>query len=343
LAIPLVVLLPWTWHVLAHPSLLFSGSGLPEFYGSHSAPSGILLALLHAGGPGQPPFWIGIPVVGALFLGLQRDSRVAVARIGAAVFVLGVVTAIAETRAASVTTGFSRTRHWPGLALLFAGAGALVTAVVAAVGARPALRDRSFGWRQPAAVAVVGLAVVATATLVLGWLVGGAGKPLRAGDAAVLPLYVQAELALPTASRALMLGGDAHVVHYALVRTPRGPVLGSGDAPPSGDSSAHAATQLARAVQDLVAGRPGAGAELVPFGVSYVVAPESTASRIASQLGRAPTLTVIPVPSATVWHSSLATCSLTRDPGRRAERERAPRHRAPRGCRRGPPRGIPRG
>ncbi|MGN6474013.1 MAG: glycosyltransferase family 2 protein, partial [Mycobacteriales bacterium] len=49
LVIPLIVLLPWTWHVLAHPSLLFSGSGLPEFYSSRAAPSGILLALLHAG------------------------------------------------------------------------------------------------------------------------------------------------------------------------------------------------------------------------------------------------------------------------------------------------------
>ncbi|MGN6473621.1 MAG: hypothetical protein ACTHK4_08245, partial [Mycobacteriales bacterium] len=312
LIIPLIVLLPWTWHVLAHPSLLFSGSGLPEFYSSRAAPSGILLALLHAGGPGQPPFWIGIPVVGALILGLQRDSRVAVARVGAAVFVLGVVIAIAETRGASVTSGFPSTRHWPGLALLFAGAGALVTAVVAAVGARPALRHRSFGWRQPAAVAVVGLAVAATATLVVGWMAGGAGKPLRGGDAAVLPLYVQVELGLPSASRALVLGGDAHVVHYALVRTPRGPLLGSGDAPPSGGGAYdRAAGRLADAVQDLVAGRPGAGAELVPFGISYVVAPDATARRVASQLGRAPTLAVTPVPNATVWHSSLGSGELT--------------------------------
>ncbi len=311
LVIPLIVLMPWTWHVVAHPSLLFSGSGLPEFYGSHSPPSGILLALLHAGGPGQPPFWVGIPIVGALVFGLQRDSRVAVARIGAAVFVLGLAIAIIETRGASVTTGFPTTRHWPGLALLVAGAGALVTAVVAAVGARPALRDRSFGWRQPAVVAVVGLAVVATGTLVVGWVSGGVDKPLRGGDAAVLPLYVQAELALPTSSRALVLGGDAHLVHFALVRTPHGPLLGSGDAAPSGRMSDRANARLADAVQDLVAGRAGAGAELVPFGIDYLVAPQSTARRIASQLGRASTLTVIPVPSATVWHSSLATGELT--------------------------------
>lgn len=311
LAVPLIVLLPWTWHVVAHPGLLISGSGLPEFYSSRSAPSGILLALLHAGGPGQPPFWIGIPIVGAVVLGLQRDSRVATARIGAAVFLLGVLLAILVTRGAGVTPGFSSTRHWPGLALLVAGSGALLTAVIAAVGARPALRDQSFGWRQPTAVGVVGLALVATVTLVAGWLIRGVGGPLQGGDPVALPLYVQYELAVPTDGRALMLGGDPHLVHYALIRSPRGPVLGSGDLPASGTAASRASSHLALAVQDLVAGRPGAGAELVPFGINYVVAPVHTARRIAPQLGRASTLSVIPVPSATVWHSTLATGELT--------------------------------
>ncbi|HVT20623.1 MAG TPA: glycosyltransferase [Mycobacteriales bacterium] len=305
LVIPLVVLLPWSWHVITNPSQLFSGVGLPELYRSHSVPSGILLALLHAGGPAQPPIWVGVPIVAAVLLGLRRDSRVAAARLGAGVFLLGVLIAIAVTREAGVTAGFGTTRHWPGLALLVAGAGALLSAVVAAVGARPALRDQSFGWRQPLAVGVVGLSLAATAMLLVGWLVRGVDTPLRGGDPAVLPLYLRSELALPTAGRALVLRGDAHVVHYALVRAPGGPVLGSGDAPPSGGSAGRAGAQLADAVQDLVAGRPGAGAELVPFGINYVVAPTRTAQRIAPRLGRASTLTVVPVPNATVWSSSL--------------------------------------
>jgi GT2 family glycosyltransferase len=311
LVVPLIVLMPWTWHVIVHPSVLFAGSGLPEFYSSKDVPSGILIALLHAGGPDQAPFWVGIPIVGAILLGLQRDSRVATARIGAGVFVLGVVLAILMTRGASVTTGFPSTRHWPGLALLIAGAGALLTAVVAAVGARPALRDQSFGWRQPLAVVVVGLALASTVTVVVGWVVEGVHKPLRGGDPAVLPLYLRTELEAPTAGRALVLGGDARLVHYALVRTPNGPVLGSGDVPGSGQSVDRANEHLADAVQNLVAGRSGAGAELVPFGIDYVVAPPRTARRIAPQLGRASTLSVVLVPSATVWHSSLDTGELT--------------------------------
>jgi GT2 family glycosyltransferase len=311
LLVPLIVLMPWTWHVVAHPSLLFAGNGLPEFYSSRDVPSGILIALLHAGGPDQPPFWVGIPIVGAVLLGLQRDSRVATARIGAGVFVLGVVVAILLTRGASVTTGFPSTRHWPGLALLIAGAGALLTAVVAAVGARPALRDQSFGWRQPLAVVVVGLALASTVTLVVGWVVEGVHKPLRGGDPAVLPLYLRTELEAPTAGRALVLGGDEKLVHYALVRAPNGPVLGSGDVPGSGQSVDRANARLAEAVRNLVAGLPKAGAGLVPFGIDYVVAPARTAERIAPQLGRASTLSVVLVPSATVWHSALDTGELT--------------------------------
>jgi hypothetical protein len=303
--------LPWTGHVVLHPGLLFSGSGLPEFYSSHTAPSGIWLAFLHAGGGGQPPAWVGIPLVGALALGMQRDSRVTTARVGAAVFVVGVLLAVLVTRGAGVTAGYPSTRHWPGLLLLVAGAGALTTAVVAAVGARPALQDRSFGWRQPAAVVVVALAVVSTATFLGTWLIRGGGDPLRGDSAAVLPLYVQAELNVPGAGRALVLSNDHGLVRYALVRTAEGPVLGSGDLPASNSAAKDATLHLADAVRDLVAGRPGAGAELVPFGIDYVVASPGTARRVAPQLGQLPTLTVIPVPNATVWHSTLTSGEVT--------------------------------
>ncbi|HEX3706188.1 MAG TPA: glycosyltransferase family 2 protein [Mycobacteriales bacterium] len=311
LAVPLLVLLPWSLHVIAHPGLLFSGSGTQEFYASRSAPSGLSLALLHAGGTGEPPVWVGIPIVAAVILGLRRASRLSAARIGAGVFALGLVVAVLETRSAGVTGGYPSTRHWPGLALLIAGAGALLAALVAAVGARPALRDQSFSWRQPAAVVVVALALISTVTLVGGWLIRGGGHPLRGGDPSALPVYVQAELDVPTAGRALILDGDGHLVRYALVRTSDGPRLGAGDLPVEGGPAQRASAALASAVRDLVAGRPGAGAELVPLGVDYVVAPTATARHVAPELGQDPTLTVIPVPGATVWHSTLATGELT--------------------------------
>jgi GT2 family glycosyltransferase len=310
LVVPVLVLVPWSWHLLAHPRLLLVGAGLPEFYTSHGAPSGLSIALLRAGGPAQPPIWIGIPVLAAAMLGLTRQSRVAVARTGAALLVIGVAVAVALTRGSGVTAGLPASRHWPGLALLVAGAGALLAALVAAVGARPALRGQDFGWRQPAAVAIVGLAVVSTVTLGAGWVIRGAGRPLTASNPQVLPLFTQSELQVPTTPRALVLDASGPAISYALVRRPGGPQLGDADTAPRGGRTA-AAVDLASAVRNLVAGRPGAGQQLASFDIKYVVVPSGSTARVASALGRAATLTVVPAPGATVWRSSLPTGEVT--------------------------------
>jgi hypothetical protein len=310
LAVAAVVLMPWSWHVLGHPRMLLNGSGLPEFYAAHSAPSGLSLLMLRAGGPAQPPIWIGIPVLAAGLLGLNRQSRVAVARTGIALLVFGVALAVALTRGAAVTAGVPASRHWPGVALLVAGAGALLSALVAAVGARPALRQQDFGWRQPAAVAVVGLALLSTAWLAVGWVIRGADGPLTADNPQVLPLFTQSELAVPATPRALVLTSTGSEITYALVRRPTGPRLGDADTAPYGTGSV-AQQRLATAVRDLVAGRPGAGNELAPLDIQYVVAQSDTARAVASALGRADTLRVVPAPGATVWRSALPTGELT--------------------------------
>jgi hypothetical protein len=311
LIVPLVVLVPWTSQVFSQPRLLLLGSGLPEFYTAHRAPSGLALTLLRAGGPAQPPIWIGIPVLAAALLGLTRRSRVAIARTGALLLVGGIALAIWITRTAGVSATVPASRHWPGIALLVAGAGALAAALVAATGARPALRNQSFGWRQPAAIVLVLLSVAATVALGGGWLVRGAGGPLTGRNPQVLPLFVSSELALkPTGPRALVLDSTGPVISYSLVRRGSGPQLGDADTAPTGKPSA-AAVHLQSAVRDLVAGRAGAGAELAPFDIEYVVAPGRSASRVQSALGRAATLTVVPAPGATVWRSSLPTGELT--------------------------------
>lgn len=310
LIVPLAALVPWTWHVVAHPGLLLDGAGLPEFYTSRSAPSGFSLALLHAGGGGEAPFWIGIPIIATALLGLNRQSRIAVARVGAAMLLIGVAVAVAMTRSAAATPGVPASRHWPGLLLLIAGAGALLSALVAAVGARPALREQAFGWRQPAAVGVVVLAIVSTVLLVGGWVIRGTGGPLTNHDPQVLPLFTQSELDVPFAPRALVINATGPEISFALVRRPSGPRLGDADTAPTSLSGA-ASSRLAAAVRDLVAGRPGAGAELVPFDIAYVVAATDSARDIASALGRAPSLRVVPAPGATVWRSSLPTGELT--------------------------------
>ena len=247
LVVPLLVLVPWTWHVVTHPQLLLAGSGLPEFYVARHAPSGIALALLHAGGPAQPVIWMAIPILVVVLLGLTRRSRVAVARTGAALLVGGVAVAVAMTRNAGVTASLPASRHWPGVVLLVAGAGALMAVLVAATGARPALREHSFGWRQPAAIVLVVAAIVATAALAVGWVVRGAGDPLTSANPRVLPLFIQSELALkPTAPRALVLASAGPVISYAMVRRPGGPQLGDAETAPTSHDAGRRATSTLR-------------------------------------------------------------------------------------------------
>ena len=308
LALPVVVLLPWSAYVFAHPSVAVDGSGLPEFYASVHPPSGVALTLLHAGGPNQPPVWVGVAIIAAAVLGLTRRSRVVAAWLGVVLLVAGVAIAVAMTRDAGVTPGYPATRHWPGLALLVAGAGALLAALVGAVGARPALRAHSFGWRQLAAVVIVVLALASTATVAVGWLVRGTSGPLTSGNPAVLPLFVQSELQVDTSPRALVLRSTGRSVSYALVRRPSGPILGDADVAPRPGSVA--AARLSDAVRDLLAQRPGAAGELAPFAITYIVVPDASVARVQAALGRASTLTVIPASGATVWRAGLPTGEL---------------------------------
>jgi hypothetical protein len=126
----------------------------------------------------------------------------------------------------------------------------------------------------------------------------------------VLPLFTQSELDVKTTPRALVLDDTPPTISYALIRRPHGSQLGDGDTAPERPPGP-ASRQLATAVRDLVAGRPGAGSELAPFDIGYVVAETAGAQRIVPTLGRVPTLTVVPAPGATVWRSSLPTSELT--------------------------------
>jgi hypothetical protein len=305
-----VVLLPWTLQVARHRGLLWVGSGLPDQFGALHPPAGWDLLLLRAGGPGQPPIWVGAPLVIAAVISLRRTHQVPLARTGVLILIAGVAGAVAITRVIGVTPGVADSRHWPGALLLLAGAGAVLAATVAAAGVAPALAGHSFGWRQLSAAGLVVLSVVATVTLAGAWLVRGAAGPLSGSATTSLPLFTQVEMARSTSPRALVIraGSDGRL-SYALVRRPTGPRLGDADVAPVGGS--RAAARLASAVQDEAAGLTRAGAELQPFGVQFLVVPSDSVSRLAPQLAKTATLTVVPAPGATVYRSSLPAGELS--------------------------------
>ncbi|HEX3908429.1 MAG TPA: glycosyltransferase family 2 protein [Mycobacteriales bacterium] len=305
-----LVLAPWTAHVVRHPALLVTGSGLPERFGAVQPPGGAGLLLLHVGGAGQPPLWVGAPLIIVAVLSLRRIRRLPLARAGVLTLVVGIAGAIAATRAVGVTPGVADSRHYPGALLLLAGAGALLAAAVAATGAAPALTGHSFGWRQLSALGLVLLTLAATATLAGSWLVRGAGDPLSGSGTTSVPLFTSVEMSQPASPRAIVVQTDAHGgLSYALVRRPGGPQLGDADLAPA--SGSLAAARLTTAVRDLTAGLPGAGAELQPFAVQFVVVPTGSVSRLAPALAQTPTLTVVPAPGATVYRSTLPTGELS--------------------------------
>ena len=312
-----LVLAPWTAQVVRHPALLVTGNGLPERYGAMHPPGGAELLLLHVGGAGQPPLWVGAPLVLVAVLSLRRVARLPLARVGVLTLVVGIAGAVAVTRAVGVTPGVPDSRHYPGALLLLAGAGALLAAAVAATGAAPALTGHSFGWRQLSALGLVLLSLAATVTLAGSWLIRGAGDPLSGSGTTSVPLFTSVEMAQPPSPRALVVQTDAHGgLSYALVRRPGGPQLGDADLAPA--SGSRASALLTTAVRDVAAGLPGAGAELQPFAVQFIVVPTASVSRLAPALAQTPTLTVVPAPGATVYRSTLPTGELSLVPPRAA-------------------------
>jgi hypothetical protein len=310
LLVPPLVLLPWTVQVAMHRGLLWVGSGLPDQFGSIQPPRGVDLLLLRPGGVGQPPIWVGAPLVIAAVLSLRRTRQVPVARAGVLMLLAGVGGAVAVTRVVGVTPGVADSRHWPGALLLLAGAGAVLAATVAAAGVATALTGHSFGWRQLGAAGLVVLSIAATVTLGGSWLARGAGGPLSGSATTSLPLFTQVEMARPTSPRALVVRtGSGGGLTYALVRRPSGPSLGDADVGPM--SGSQAAAHLAVAVRDSAGGLPRAGAELQPFGIEFLVVPSGSVSRLAPQLAKTATLTVVPAPGATVYRSSLPAGELS--------------------------------
>lgn len=160
LGMPVLVLAPWSLHLLAHPSRLLLEAGLPGPNG-HSA-TGLGLVLVNPGGSGVPPVWLSAGVVLAALAALLRADRrravlVAWGAAGAGL-VFSVVVAGSSVTPAS---GGSAVPAWAGPATLLSGIALLSAAAIGADGANARVAGIAFGWRQPVAALVVAAAVLA--------------------------------------------------------------------------------------------------------------------------------------------------------------------------------------
>ncbi|HET6817178.1 MAG TPA: glycosyltransferase family 2 protein [Mycobacteriales bacterium] len=271
LATTLVVLLPWSAHVLAHPSLALRGAGLPESFRLSRAQPALDLVLLHPGGVAQPPRWLLVGYLLAGLAGLARSGGQRICRAGFAAFLVTVAAALVVSRV-HVPASTPDARYWTGVPLAVAGLALLTCALVAGVGARTALARYSFGWRQLAAVLVTAAAATASVGTAVVWLGRGVARPLAHGEGQLLPPFAAATVELPTSPRALVLRSDGTGVSYALVRSAAGARLGDADVDSGADGSrSRADRRVAQTVSRLAGGDPQAAAALAELGVTQVV------------------------------------------------------------------------
>ncbi|TDQ51939.1 glycosyltransferase family 2 protein [Actinorugispora endophytica] len=268
LGAPLVLLLPWTLELFAHPSLWLLEAGLNRPEISEARLSAEALLLLSPGGPGLPPIWVtGGFVAAALCALLLRRRRMLVA-VGWCIALFGILIAIVLSRLQlTLPSGGENTTVWPGVALAFAATAMLLSAATAA---------QSFGllWRLgglrrlfAAAVALLALTTpVAAAGL---WMWNGVQGPLTGDAPPSIPPFLESVSADGTQPRTLVVSPGDGAVAYSVLRG-REPRVGESQIPAEAAPSA----ALSEVVAALVAGRGGdEAAALAEFGIRYVLIP----------------------------------------------------------------------
>jgi GT2 family glycosyltransferase len=272
--VPLLLLLPWTLDIAAHPAriLLEAGLARPGLASASLAPRSLLL--LSPGGPGLPPYWVTAGLVLAATIAVVISGRRRMVLAGWAVGVIGLITAAAVSRVAISEAGSTvAVRAWPGPALAIAGAGLLV-AVVAAGDEVPGLL-RAGRWRGPAGLAVIVLGAVilsAPALAAAHWVTSGVAGPVRPAAGTLLPEFVAVSSdTRGERLRTLVLQAAPHGGVSYLVLRDSDPLIGSQElALPTAAEQA-----LSKTVATLTAPSGSAvtdqGRALAGFGIGYVL------------------------------------------------------------------------
>ncbi|KRV48725.1 family 2 glycosyl transferase [Wenjunlia vitaminophila] len=280
LALPMLLLAPWSLGLVTDPSRFLVEAGLP-YPGDDPAGAGDLV-LLNPGGPGTLP---GMLMVGVVLAGLgallRTERRVAIVSAWAAALVGLLLAVPANGAEVTAADGMASGQTWSGPAVLLYALGLLVAAVVGAEGLKDRVAEMSFGWRQPAAALVAVAAAAAPLCAGGAWLLRGAGDPLDRRDPVQVPAFIAEESATRDQARTLVIGGDsASRISYTLVR-------GSGAKLGDAETVALEGTdkRLSGVVSDLLA---GSGADqagrLAGYAVRFVLVQDGPARAEMSQV-----------------------------------------------------------
>ncbi|HXF19843.1 MAG TPA: glycosyltransferase [Streptosporangiaceae bacterium] len=285
-AVPPVLLLPWTVQVATRPALLFleAGNKVPGLATADLAARSLLL--LSPGGPGLPPFWVTGGIALAALAALLLTARRSLVLAGWSVALLGLVIAVGVSRILVTPAGAARPiAAWPGISLALAAAGLVLAAVVAADVLPAQLGDGH--WRQPRGLGILLLTVVAASAPLLAaasWVTGGVRGPIGRSAGPVLPAFVSVSSDTGLRLRTLVLRASGPGgVSYEVLRG-ADPLLGTADLtqPPSAQQA------LDSTVSTLVAPHGGdaqdQGQALAALGIGYVLLPAPVDATLASGL-----------------------------------------------------------
>jgi len=315
-AVPAVLLIPWTVHLVTSPSAFFGEAGVvrPGLAAASLRPGSLLL--LSPGGPGLPPVWVTAGLVLPAFVALLLRRRTVLVYAGWGVALGGLALALVVSRARiTPPQGGAAVSAWPGLAIAIAAAGLLLAAtpLIETIGrslsgqtlsgptergqakrgaadqedqGRPGLR-----WRFLAAVAALAAVISAPALAAGYWLADGLDGPVTAAGPPILPPFVAASSAGPDKTRTLVLrqengGQDGGTLSYAILRT-ADPVPGEPELAETA-SSRHAMDAVVASLSAAGSGDAGdTGRALSQFDIGYVMMPAPADQALASQLDAA--------------------------------------------------------
>jgi GT2 family glycosyltransferase len=269
LAVPLVLLLPWTLRLLDDPSLVLLEAGAADAALADAALPAWWVAAANPGGPGVPPAWVTLGLLVAALAGLlRRDHRLVVAGAWVAALVgLAGGLALSLVRVTPPATG-EAVPVWPGPATLLLGGGLVLAAAMGADGVRERLAGYGFGWRQPLAGLVAVAALLAPVLMAAAWVWRGAGDPLERATPDVLPAYVVAVSDTSARPRTLVVAAPSGAVASFALVPGQGRRLGDAEVAPPAETT----PGLAGLVSDLLSGRADASrvATLAGYGVAFV-------------------------------------------------------------------------
>ena len=286
-ALPVVLLMPWTLRFFSDPSLLLTEAGRLDPLQDSLGDDTWQLVFGRLQATGAAPWWLTAGFLLAALLAWGRaDIRNRIAVVWSILAVAVLVAAATSQRTVTDAGSGVESYAWVGFAVIVAQGAAIVAAGLAADGLRGYMESGSFGWRQPLA-AVTSVIAVVTPIAAFGWWVVDAphGQLERASDT-TLPAYLFDELESDAQQRILVLAGDESEVDYDVLADD-GMRLGDDSVSPRLGTD-----QLDAVIADALSASPvTAVPSLVDFGIGYVMMPSPADSGLVAALDSLPGLT----------------------------------------------------